>query len=105
MEPAIVCDFGSCFVKVGIAGESYPRYIIPTRYPSTLGIDFRQTDVEDLKIVILAVLKRMQRLLMIKNGRNRSILICEDIMIPISLKKVLHQTLFGIFEVRLIYNS
>ena len=67
MEPAIVCDFGSCYSKFGIAGESYPRYIIPTRYPSTLGIDFRQTDIEDLKLVILAVLNRMQKLLMIKN--------------------------------------
>ena len=96
----VIVDFGSSFCKFGISGESYPRYIISSNQQQpALGLDFRGLEDHELEQAVYQIFKRIKQQLMIFDESNKKIVMCEDVMMPISLKRAILQVVFTKFSV------
>ncbi len=121
-KPAIVIDIGHAYTKCGLAGETGPHTIIPSKITQnnvTIKIhDYKQAhnthklnksnniqlsraDIEEetLKEILIEFLYRIFFKILNSNARERKVVVVESILTDSFFRKVLAEVLFKNFQV------
>ncbi|KAJ3088322.1 hypothetical protein HK102_009040 [Quaeritorhiza haematococci] len=114
-EDRIVLDIGSLFIKCGFSGEPKPRHIIPIQKPIPdatapegcratgkwrplyqLQLDTPEQDLENL---LLLLLRSIYHNYLLTDPKQRKVILCENPLLPVAVKKVIIKVLFENLQV------
>eukprot|EP00794_Sanderia_malayensis_P016072 gene16071-17695_t len=105
-KQAVIFDIGEAYTKIGFAGETTPRQIIPSKVrrlvgdrvvetkiiqPNTNGDNLYETLREFLHVIYFKYL--------LVNPKERKVVICESVLCPVKFRNTLAKVLFGCFDV------
>ncbi|KAJ3216489.1 hypothetical protein HK099_005851 [Clydaea vesicula] len=100
-EDRIILDIGSRFVKAGFSGEPKPR-VIKASSPSNITPDLfylNLQEAEDLEFNLGQLLRTIFHSHLLTDPKQRKVLICESVYLPLELKKLITSVLFWNLQV------
>ncbi|KAK9468394.1 actin-domain-containing protein [Lipomyces arxii] len=105
-DPPVILDIGARGIRAGIAGmdqpvceiaiEPYSRDRVQTY--ELWDIDLRKTRLEDVHDMLQVVLRDVYYKYLLLDGRSRKVIVLENPMMPIVLKKAIAFVLFNYFQ-------
>ncbi|XP_070576671.1 actin-related protein 10-like [Ptychodera flava] len=103
-KTAVILDIGAAYTKIGFAGESSPRSIIPSeikrsRTEKIDKVDIFAVDSEELYAILIDFLHHIYFRHLLVNPRDRRVVICESVLCPTLFRETLAQVLFRHYEV------
>ncbi|KAJ3026919.1 UNVERIFIED_CONTAM: hypothetical protein HDU68_004843 [Siphonaria sp. JEL0065] len=111
-EDRLVLDFGALHVKVGLSGESKPRYHLPITVPSfddpsinaglyepTLDHRLTARRREALIDLFLSIYNKY----ILTDSKQRKVIICDKVLMPMPIKQLITDVLFRGFQVPAIH--
>ncbi|KAJ1561194.1 Actin- protein 10 [Nowakowskiella sp. JEL0078] len=110
VDDQIVIDFGSLYLKCGFSGESKPRACNPHSVPimsvlpegGRVGVEVRalyDLNFKNLEFVesrLLETFRVMYNNILAADPKQRKVIICENILLPYSIKQLLCKILFNL---------
>ncbi|CAH8487900.1 unnamed protein product [Heterobilharzia americana] len=100
-KTAVVFDIGSVYTKCGFAGETGPRFIIPTEITVPTGARKSFTSVREKdkrQEFLITFLHNIYYRHLLVNPKDRRVVIVESVLCPSSFREVLAEVLFNHFE-------
>uniref|UniRef100_A0A8C4DAT9 Actin related protein 10 n=1 Tax=Dicentrarchus labrax TaxID=13489 RepID=A0A8C4DAT9_DICLA len=104
-KTAIVVDLGAAYTKCGFAGETGPRFIIPSeiRKPGQQQVRHRlvqyNINTEELYVILKEFIHILYFRHLLVNPRDRRVVIIESILCPSHFRETLTKVFFKQFEV------
>uniref|UniRef100_A0A3B4AB31 Uncharacterized protein n=1 Tax=Periophthalmus magnuspinnatus TaxID=409849 RepID=A0A3B4AB31_9GOBI len=102
-KTAIIIDLGAAFTKCGFAGETGPRFIIPSeiRKPGQQPVKVVQYNIntEELYVILKEFIHILYFRHLLVNPRDRRVVIIESILCPSHFRETLTKVFFKQFEV------
>ncbi|KAI9138954.1 actin-domain-containing protein [Paraphysoderma sedebokerense] len=108
-DDAIVIDLGSLYSKVGFSSDHSPRFIIPYRPPKPhpspndllqlCSLEFTQSDTEYVISILRDHLFDVFFRYLLCDPKNKSVVLCENPLMPVRLKEVIAHVLFDYFQI------
>uniref|UniRef100_A0A672JKL2 Actin related protein 10 n=1 Tax=Salarias fasciatus TaxID=181472 RepID=A0A672JKL2_SALFA len=103
-KTAIVIDLGAAFTKCGFAGETGPRFIIPSeiRKPGqqqAIKVVQYNINTEELYVILKEFIHILYFRHLLVNPRDRRVVIIESILCPSHFRETLTKVFFKQFEV------
>ncbi len=105
-KQAVIFDIGEAYTKIGFAGESTPRQIIPSKVKRLVGDKLVETKVvqrnaneKELYDVLREFLHVIYFKYLLVNPKERKVVICESVLCPVKFRNTLAKVLFGCFDV------
>uniref|UniRef100_A0A8C6SL79 Actin related protein 10 n=1 Tax=Neogobius melanostomus TaxID=47308 RepID=A0A8C6SL79_9GOBI len=102
-KTAIIIDLGAAYTKCGFAGETGPRFIIPSeiRKPGQQPIKVVQYNIntEELYVTLKEFIHILYFRHLLVNPRDRRVVIIESILCPSHFRETLTKVFFKQFEV------
>ena len=105
-KQAVILDIGEAYTKIGFAGESNPRHIIPSTLKKLCGsqlIEIKVWQHEVSEKELYEVLRDFLHMIYFKyllvNPKERRVVVSESILAPNKLRKTLAKVLFCHFNV------
>ncbi|KAJ3199279.1 hypothetical protein HDU82_000579 [Entophlyctis luteolus] len=106
-DERIVLDIGSRLLKVGLSGEEQPRCVLPIFVasidsPSTNaglyepGLDSRL--MARRRRVLTDMLRMVYTRLVLTDPKQRKVVICDKVLMPMAIKQMVIEILFDVFE-------
>ncbi|KAI8801925.1 actin family [Cladochytrium replicatum] len=113
-EDRIVFDIGSLFVKCGFSGESKPRYVTyhsepqvstTTQEGSRKGSSLHQLyklevrNLGEIEGLLSDTLRNLYHLNLLTDPKQRKVILCENVLLPIIVKEAISRVLFTVLQV------
>ncbi|KAI9355401.1 actin-domain-containing protein [Zopfochytrium polystomum] len=115
-EDRVVLDVGSMYLKVGLSGESKPRHIIPITVPvpaagaiesprgSTKPVGLYRFTLDPgqdrlTRSILLDLLLSVYNKYLLTDPKQRKVILCENPLLPLKLKRMIAAILFDILQV------
>uniref|UniRef100_A0A3P8UR70 Actin related protein 10 n=1 Tax=Cynoglossus semilaevis TaxID=244447 RepID=A0A3P8UR70_CYNSE len=104
-KTAIVIDIGAAFTKCGFAGETGPRFIIPSEirkpgHQQPIKVVQYNINTEELYVILKEFIHTLYFRHLLVNPRDRRVVIIESILCPSHFRETLTKVFFKQFEVR-----
>ncbi|KAK9367692.1 actin-domain-containing protein [Lipomyces kononenkoae] len=105
-DPPLILDIGARGIRAGIAGSERPTCEIPIA-PDRKGrirsyelwdLDMRSTKIEDVHDTLQAILRDVYYKYLLLDGKSRKVVILENPMMSVQLKKLIAFVLFSYFQ-------
>ncbi|KAK9236908.1 hypothetical protein V1525DRAFT_378498 [Lipomyces kononenkoae] len=105
-DPPLILDIGARGIRAGIAGAERPICEIPIA-PDRNGriqnhvlwdLDMRNTKMEDVHDILQAILRDVYYKYLLLDGKSRKVVILENPMMSVQLKKLIAFVLFNYFQ-------
>ncbi|CAH8831543.1 unnamed protein product [Trichobilharzia szidati] len=100
-KTAVVFDIGSVYTKCGFAGETGPRFIIPTEITLPSGVKQSLVNItkkDEKKQFLTTFLYNMYYRHLLVNPKDRRVVVVESVLCPSSSRELLADILFNHFE-------
>ncbi len=105
-KQAVIFDIGEAYTKIGYAGETTPRQIIPSTIRRMIGDKLVETKVVQSNICETELYEILREFLhtiyfkyLLVNPKERKVVICESVLCPVKFRNTLAKVLFGYFNV------
>ncbi|KAI9197307.1 actin family [Polychytrium aggregatum] len=112
-EDRIVLDLGSRYLKCGFSGESKPRHVLPVAIPvfsqdgsrsgkkmvTLFQLESDPAVLESIRNVLSDLFYQTFHQYLLTDPKQRSVIICENLLMPIAIKKLICDVLFNELEV------
>eukprot|EP00112_Aurelia_sp_Birch-Aquarium-sp1_P023144 Seg679.1 transcript_id=Seg679.1/GoldUCD/mRNA.D3Y31 product="Actin-related protein 10" protein_id=Seg679.1/GoldUCD/D3Y31 len=105
-KQAVILDIGEAYTKIGFAGESTPRHIIPSRVRRLVGSELVETKVvkydaneDELFDILREFLHSIYFRYLLVNPKERKVVISESLLAPVKFRNTLAKVLFKYFDV------
>ena len=105
-KQAVILEIGEAYTKIGFAGESNPRHIIPSKVKKLVGFELVEIKVwqnEAKESELYETFREFLHMIYFKyllvNPKERKVVISESILAPNKLRKTLAKVLFTHFDV------
>ena len=105
-KQAVILDIGEAYTKIGFAGESVPRHIIPSRVQRLIGSELVETKVvkydaneDELFDILREFLHSIYFKYLLVNPKERRVVISESLLAPVKFRNTLAKILFQYFDV------
>ena len=105
-KQAVVLDIGEAYTKIGFAGETVPRHIIPSKVKRLVGNELLEVSVMGVNASEAELYKTLRDFLhtiyfkyLLVNPKERKVVIVESILCPVKFRNTLAKVLFTYFDV------